>query len=62
MSHPRRRTESEKSHIDDPINLESLVEAQDIITALSPIRSVHCRTSLGTLRNPPLYPTVLTRI
>jgi hypothetical protein len=48
MSHSRRRTESEKSHIDDPINLESL-EAQDVITPLSPIRSVHRRTSLGML-------------
>ena len=48
MSHSRRRTESEKSYIGDPINLESL-EAQDVITPLSPIRSVHRHTSLGKL-------------
>ena|ERR1700685_2664508 len=65
MSHSRRRTESEKSHIDEPINLESL-EAQDVITPLSPIRSVHRRTSLGKLPPPSIslsqvFLCVLTR-
>ena len=58
MPHSRHRSESEKG---DVITLESL-EAQDVITPLSPIRSCHRHTSIGNLPTSPHSPNSFTTL